>query len=142
MKIRNYWQRDTFDAVVSENDGKSITDQAARYYTDIYELMSRMSPSEIESSIAAGQYGVNLDETFADWKDRQAVARRNFMKLSPEVKEQFGDAETFYSYCADAENYEIFEEKFMLKTQADRIRTLREKEELETLRIEKKKKAE
>nr|WEW54410.1 MAG: internal scaffolding protein [Microvirus Sku117] len=140
MKIRNYWQRDTFPPVVSKNNGDSITDQAARYYTDIYELMARMSPAEIESSMAAGQYGVNLDDTFAEWKDRQAVAKRNFMKLSPEVKEQFGDAEAFYNYCADPDNYEVFEDTFMLKSKADSIRTLREKEELKTLRAEKKKK--
>lgn len=133
MKLRKYWEKNVEEPVLSQVSSKSITDQAAVEYTDIYVAIARLTPSQLESAIVAGQYGVQDDFHFADWKNIQACARRDFMKLSPEAKEQFGDAESFYNYVSNPENYEMFEEKLMFKTDVEELKRKRLEEQIMTL---------
>lgn len=133
MKLRKYWEKNIEDPVLSQVSSKTITDQAAVEYTDIYAAISRLSPSEIESAIVAGQYGVQDNFHFADWKDIQACARRDYMKLSDDTKAQFKSAEDFYSYVSNPENYEMFEEKLMFKTEAYALKQKKMEEQLMTL---------
>nr|WEW54440.1 MAG: hypothetical protein [Microvirus Sku111] len=122
MKIRNYWERNLEEPVYSQVPSKSITDQAAVEYTEIYNAMARLSPSQIESAAVAGTYGVQSDFAFADWKDIQACARRDYIKLSPETKKQFPDAESFYTYVSNPENYEMYNNQLMFKTKAAELK--------------------
>lgn len=130
MKLRKYWDKNIEEPVLSQVPSKTITDQAAVEYTDIYAAISRISPSEFESAMVAGQYGVQNDFHFADWKDIQACARRDYMKLSDEAKQQFGSAEDFYTYVSNPENYEMFNDKLMFKTKAEELKMQRLQEQL------------
>lgn len=141
-KIKIYTKYNIPEDLGTVSEEESLTDQSYREMTDIYYHMLDKTPAMLAATGQLGNYGEAFGLSFTDFQDLKAGIERKWLHLTPETKKQFGDPQTFLSYCSDPNNYGIYEGQYMLKADIEKTIQTLEMEELREYKAQKKKKKE
>lgn len=101
-KFNTYYERNFTDEGTTFVE-PSCTDETFRNETDIYYLLSRG-----DMALRTPNYGVEDDYTYADWQNEVAKMKRRFYQLSEEEQRYFGNAQNFFKFCSDPNNYDFY----------------------------------
>lgn len=107
MKFAKYWDKSSWPKSIGTfNENESLTDQSFKSMCEIEQLLinSRATPR-------TPVYDMNNHETcrwtFEDWQNEKAKIERKFINLDEETRNMFGNAQNFFRYCSNPENYSI-----------------------------------
>lgn len=134
-KIKGYWNKEEYRKQL-EIVGYSLTDESYKAETDIYTIIAGMAPSELGVMTANGNYGIAIPYHFADWQDIKASYNRDWLKLNPELRKQFGTPANFLAYCSNPENYIVDDGKVMFLSDYEKMKEEERLKELEAAKKE------
>lgn len=107
MKFAKYWDKSSWPKSIGTiNDNESLTDQSFKSMCEIEQLLvnSRATP---RTPVYDMENYETSNWTFEDWHNEKAKIERKFIHLDDETRTMFGNAQNFFKYCSNPENYII-----------------------------------
>lgn len=105
MKFSTYFDRKSwFKSKGTINKEESLTDQSFKSMCEIEQLLVNY-----RGTPRTPVYDLNNYETsnwsFEDWQNEKAKIERKFLHLDEKTRQQFGNAQNFFRYCSNPDNW-------------------------------------
>lgn len=113
MKFATYFDKESWPKISGTiNDDVSLTDQSFKSMCEIEQLLVNYRGTP-RTPVYDMENHVISSWTFEDWQNQKAMIERKFLHLDEKTRKQFGNAQNFFKYCSNPDNYELKDNKFI-----------------------------
>lgn len=116
IPFRTYWDKEKAwrSCIGTVNIQESLTDQSFKSMCEIEQLLINYRGTPRTPVYDIDNYETS-NWTFEDWQNEKAKIERKFLHLDDKTRQMFGNAQNFFKYCSNPENYEIKGDKVIEK---------------------------